>query len=307
MGDQPAAGRGEPHAPARRLEQRGADLALQRGQLLLMRRGAVARRLRDRRHGAAAGRLDQGAQLVQVHRGTHRDHGSSSIICGRCDHRSPWWTRRVDPGSNGLVRVPAPMYAVASMLSVQLGAALSTHLLDGALSPAGSAWLRTVDRRCDPARRDPPAAAVEVGWPTLRATLLGLGTATAGLLTLAYIEAVARIPLGTTGRHRVPRPARGWPRLRSHRRSALGVAGGWPSVGVVGLTEPWRGNLDLVGIGFAGVTAGGWLGGVHRAHAAGRRGAGGVGGTGGLGHWAPPAWSAHRSRAWPAIHGLTPY
>jgi inner membrane transporter RhtA len=150
------------------------------------------------------------------------------------------------------MRPPAPLYAVASMLSVQLGAALSTHLFT-ALTPAGSAWIRVAISAVVLLAITRPRLR-SIGWPALRGTLL-LGGATA-VLMLAYIEAIARIPLGTTAAIEFLGPL-GVAAARSHRRSALV----WPAlafVGVIGLTEPWRGNLDLVGIGFATAAAGGW-------------------------------------------------
>lgn len=183
------------------------------------------------------------------------------------------------------------------MLSVQLGAALSTHLFD-ALSPAGSAWLRTAIAAVILLALTRPRLR-SIGWPTLRATLL-LGTFTA-LLTLAYIEAVARIPLGTTAAIEFLGPL-GVAAARSHRRSALL----WPAlafVGVVGLTEPWRGHLNLVGIGFALTAAAGWAAYIILTQRVGAELEGLQGlalslGTASL-VGAPIA-------AWPAIHGLTP-
>jgi inner membrane transporter RhtA len=154
--------------------------------------------------------------------------------------------------SNGGMRPPAPLYAVASMLSVQLGAALSTHLFT-ALTPAGSAWIRVAISALVLLAITRPRLR-SIGWPALRGTLL-LGGATA-VLMLAYIEAIARIPLGTTAAIEFLGPL-GVAAARSHRRSALV----WPAlafVGVIGLTEPWRGDLDLVGIGFAAAAAAGW-------------------------------------------------
>jgi inner membrane transporter RhtA len=154
--------------------------------------------------------------------------------------------------STGLRRPPAPLYAVASMLSVQLGAALSTHLFDD-LSPAGSAWLRVAIAAVVLIALTRPRLRA-IGWPALRRTAV-LGVATA-VLMIAYIEAIARIPLGTTAAIEFLGPL-GVAAARSHRRSALV----WPAlafVGVVGLTEPWRGDIDLVGIGFAVAAAAGW-------------------------------------------------
>ena len=89
-------------------------------------------------------------------------------------------------------RVPAPALAVGSMLSVQLGTALSKPLFP-TLGAAGTAWLRLA------------CAAVfllAVARPRLRGrhwrdvgAAAALGVASAGL-TVCYFEAVARIPLG---------------------------------------------------------------------------------------------------------------
>jgi inner membrane transporter RhtA len=150
------------------------------------------------------------------------------------------------------MRPPAPLYAVASMLSVQLGAALSTRLFDD-LSPAGSAWLRVSVAAVVLVAVTRPRLRV-IGWPALRRTAV-LGVATA-VLMVAYIEAIARIPLGTTAAIEFLGPL-GVAAARSHRRSALA----WPAlafVGVVGLTQPWKGDIDPVGIGFAVTAAIGW-------------------------------------------------
>jgi inner membrane transporter RhtA len=183
------------------------------------------------------------------------------------------------------------------MLSVQLGAALSTHLFP-ALTPAGSAWLRTGVAAIVLLAITRPRLR-SIGGPTLRATLL-LGTAT-GVLTLAYIEAIARIPLGTTAAIEFLGPL-GVAAARSHRRSALI----WPVLaflGVIGLTEPWRGNLDLVGIGFAVAAAAGWAAYIVLTQRVGAELEGLQGLALSLGTativGAPIA-------AWPAISGLTP-
>lgn len=152
----------------------------------------------------------------------------------------------------GQVKIPAPALAVSAMLAIQLGAALSTHLFD-ALTPAGAAWLRlsiaaallmAITR---PAIRSIPRR-------TLLSTVL-LGTAT-GLMTLMFMEAIARIPLGTAVAIEFLGPL-GVAAIRSHRRLALI----WPAlglVGVVGLTQPWLGELDVAGLLFALAAAVGW-------------------------------------------------
>ena len=114
------------------------------------------------------------------------------------------------------MKVPAPALAVMSMLSVQTGTALSTRQF-AALTPAGSAWLRVAISAVIllAVTRPRPGS---ISWAALRGVLL-LGTATA-VLTLAYIEAVARIPLGTTAAIEFFGPL-GVAALRSHRRAAL--------------------------------------------------------------------------------------
>src|SRR6266851_3952289 len=117
------------------------------------------------------------------------------------------------------MKTPAPALAVLSMLSVQAGAALSTHQFR-ALTPAGSAWLRLAIAAIILLLITRPRLRA-IGWPALRGTLL-LGAVTA-VLTLAFIEAVARIPLGTTAAIEFLGPL-GVAAVRSHRRSALGWA-----------------------------------------------------------------------------------
>ncbi len=135
--------------------------------------------------------------------------------------------------------------AVASMLCVQLGLAVSVGLFDQ-IGPEGAAWLRLawagviVLVLVRPRRRD----------LTRRGLLAGvaLGVVTAGV-TMLFMAAVARLPLGTASALEFLGP--------------LGVAvarsrGGrtllWPllaAVGVVLLTEPWHGDVDVVGVAFA--------------------------------------------------------
>lgn len=200
-------------------------------------------------------------------------------------------------GSNGPVKIPAPALAVSAMLSVQAGAALSTHLFT-ALTPAGSAWLRLAIAAIILLliTRPRPRA---IGWPALRGTLL-LGTVTA-VLTLAYIEAVARIPLGTASAIEFLGPL-SVAALRSHRRSALA----WPALalaGVIGLTEPWHGQLDMSGVGFAAAAAFGWAGYIVLTQRVGAQLDGLQGLAMSLG---TAAVVAAPIAAWPALHGLTP-
>lgn len=150
--------------------------------------------------------------------------------------------------------IPGPALAIAAMVSVQLGAALSTHLFE-AVTPAGSTWLRVAIAAVillaiiRPSLRSIPRKAL------LSTTLLGAMT---GLMMLMFIEAVARIPLGTASAIEFLGPLT-IAALRSRRRVALL----WPALalgGVVALTQPWTGRLDLLGILFALGAACGWAG-----------------------------------------------
>ncbi len=135
--------------------------------------------------------------------------------------------------------------ALTSMLCVQLGLAASVGMLDE-LGPAGVAWLRLSWAGII------FLLVVRPRWGAMsRRGLLAsvlLGVATAGV-TMLFMAAVARLPLGTASALEFLGP--------------LGVAVAhstglrklvWPALAAVGvllMTEPWRGSVDLIGIGFA--------------------------------------------------------
>ncbi|MEV4597873.1 EamA family transporter [Amycolatopsis sp. NPDC049253] len=141
--------------------------------------------------------------------------------------------------------------AVAAMLCVQLGLALSIGLFDR-VGPEGAAWLR-------------------LAWAGVlllvlvrprpssfsRSSLLAcvvLGVVTAGM-TMLFMAAVSRLPLGTASALEFLGPltvaitrGRGGKRL-------------WPvlaAIGVLLLTEPWEGGADLLGVGYALASAVCW-------------------------------------------------
>jgi inner membrane transporter RhtA len=148
--------------------------------------------------------------------------------------------------------VPAWTLAVTAMFSVQLGQALSMPLIEK-VGAAGTAWLRLTAGALiflavarppmrSIARRDIPA-------------LLALGVAT-GAMTCLFLAAIERIPLGTSVAIEFLGPL-SIAALRSHSRRALL----WPALALLGvlmLTEPWHGAVNLVGIGFAAASAFGW-------------------------------------------------
>jgi inner membrane transporter RhtA len=148
--------------------------------------------------------------------------------------------------------VPPWGLAVAAMLSVQLGSALSMSLIS-TIGPAGTAWLRlSMGALILLALARPPLRAVR---PRDVPALLGLGIST-GVTTIAFLAAIERIPLGTAVAIEFlgPLTVAG---LRSHRPRAIL----WPGlalVGVIVLTEPWHGQVNPSGIAFAGSAAAGW-------------------------------------------------
>ena len=85
--------------------------------------------------------------------------------------------------------------------------------------------------------------------------LLGIGGAT-GLMTVAFLAAIERIPLGTAVAIDFLGPLTvAAVRSQSHRALA------WPALafgGVALVTQPWRGEINLPGIGFAVLAATGW-------------------------------------------------
>ena len=135
-------------------------------------------------------------------------------------------------------------FAVVSMVCVQLGLAVSVGLIDR-IGAEGAAWLRLV---C--------AAAILLVLVRPRITTfsrsglmaaIALGAVTAAL-TLLFMAAVARLPLGTASALEFLGPL-GVAVARARGRARL-----WPlpaAVGVVLLTEPWLGRIDLLGVGFA--------------------------------------------------------
>lgn len=149
---------------------------------------------------------------------------------------------------------PGPPWglAVAAMVSIQLGSALSVELID-TVGPAGTAWLRlTMGAALLLAFARPRLRTVRRGdLPALS----GLGIAT-GLMTMAFLAAIERIPLGTAVAIEFVGPLT-VAAVRSHSPRALA----WPALallGVVLLTEPWHGHVDLAGVGFAALAGVGW-------------------------------------------------
>ena len=149
-------------------------------------------------------------------------------------------------------RLPAWSLAVGAMLSVQLGSALSVDLI-AIVGPAGTAWLRlSIGALIFLAIARPPFR--DVRRADLPA-LLGLGITT-GLVTIAFLAAINRIPLGTAVAIEFLGPL-----TVAAFRSRTARALAWPALalaGVVMLTEPWQGEINPAGVGFAALAAAGW-------------------------------------------------
>jgi len=141
---------------------------------------------------------------------------------------------------------------VVAMLSVQLGAAISMSLFD-AIGVAGTAWLRMTLGA---------VGIVIIARPRywqwslreLRAPVL-LGVISA-VMTLAFLEAINRLPLGTAVAIEFLGPLT-VAALNSRSRRVLV----WPAtafIGVLLMTEPWQGAINLPGIGFAALSGVCW-------------------------------------------------
>lgn len=148
------------------------------------------------------------------------------------------------PGTaHGTARRGAAM-ALVSMTCVQLGLAGSVGLIDE-LGAAGAAWIRLAWAGLLLAVLVRPR--VRDLTPSALRACIALGVVTAGV-TLLFMAAVARLPLGTASALEFLGPL-GVAAFRAHGRHRwwAAVAG----VGVLLLTEPWSGGADPVGVAFA--------------------------------------------------------
>jgi inner membrane transporter RhtA len=134
--------------------------------------------------------------------------------------------------------------AVSAMVFVQLGLAASVGLFDR-LGPEGAAWLRLAWAGVLLLVVVRPRRA----WFTRSSLLagIGLGIVTAAM-TMLFMAAAARLPLGTASAIEFlgPLSVAVW---RGRGAARLWVVPG--AAGVVLLTEPWQGEVDPAGVGFA--------------------------------------------------------
>ena len=152
----------------------------------------------------------------------------------------------------GTDRVPAWSLAVVAMLSVQLGAAISVGLFDD-LGIAGTAWVRISIGALGFVLIARPRY-WQWSWREMRAPIL-LGVVS-GAMTLSFLAAISLLPLGTAVAIEFLGPLT-VAALHSRSRRALA----WPALALIGvllLTEPWKGTPSLPGIAFAAIAAVGW-------------------------------------------------
>jgi inner membrane transporter RhtA len=159
------------------------------------------------------------------------------------------WTRTVRLPFNALMssnqtRTGTSM-AIGSMLCIQLGLAISIGLIDQ-IGTAGAAWLRLAWAGVLLLLIVRPRPSAFTRSTFLTCVLLGVVTAG---ITLLFMAAVGRIPLGTASAIEFLGPL------------GVAVAQGkgarrlvWPGIaatGVVLMTHPWTGTIDVVGVMYA--------------------------------------------------------
>jgi inner membrane transporter RhtA len=162
-------------------------------------------------------------------------------------------TAAASPALGVTDRAPAWSLAILSMTSVQLGTALATGLFE-AVGPAGTVWLRfTAGGLIFLAMRRPRLR----GRPR-RELLSGLALgAVTGAMSVLFLSAVARIPLGTTVAIEFVGPLA--VSVGSDRRVGRLALPVLALGGVLLLTEPWvAGAVDPVGVLLAAGAAAGW-------------------------------------------------
>lgn len=149
-------------------------------------------------------------------------------------------------------RMPPWTYVAVAMLSVQLGAAISIRLFD-MIGVAGTAWLRMTFGAFGILLIARPRywrwSLREVRAPVL------LGAVSA-VMTLAFLQAISLLPLGTAVAIEFLGPLT-VAALYSRSRRALA----WPAIAFIGvlmMTEPWQGAISPPGIGFAALSGVCW-------------------------------------------------
>ncbi|WOH20504.1 EamA family transporter [Paenarthrobacter sp. GOM3] len=149
---------------------------------------------------------------------------------------------------------PIPPWAltIAAMFSIQLGSALSAGLMP-TLGTIGTAWLRlSMGALILLLLARPPLRSLRLRDAP---AVVGLGVAT-GVMSVTFLAAMERLPLGTAVAIEFLGPL-SVAALRGRGVRSL-VLPATALAGVVLLTEPWEGQVDLIGVGFAAMGAIGW-------------------------------------------------
>jgi inner membrane transporter RhtA len=137
------------------------------------------------------------------------------------------------------------LMAMGSMVCVQLGLAIAVTLIDQ-IGVEGAAWLRLAWAGIILLLIVRPRKVAFTRSSFLMCVVLGVVTAT---ITLLFMAAIARIPLGTASALEFLGPL-GVAVAHGKGRNRL-IWPGLAAVGVVLLTQPWAGAVDPVGVLYA--------------------------------------------------------
>jgi inner membrane transporter RhtA len=137
------------------------------------------------------------------------------------------------------------LMAMGSMLCVQVGLAIAVTLIDQ-IGVEGAAWLRLAWAGVILLLIIRPRPVAFTRSSFLMCVVLGVVTAT---ITLLFMAAIARIPLGTASALEFLGPL-GVAVAHGKGRNRL-IWPGLAAVGVVLLTQPWDGAVDPVGVLYA--------------------------------------------------------
>lgn len=161
-----------------------------------------------------------------------------------------------------LSRTPAPILVVGAVVSVQVGAALATHVISD-VGPAGATVLRLVFA----------AVVLAVIWrphvPRSALPLLALYGLTLGVMNLLFYEALARAPLGVVVTVEFLGPL--GVAVAGSRRPRDGAVVALAAIGIVLLARGGGGAVDVVGIVLAALAGAGWAAYILVSAAVGRK------------------------------------
>jgi inner membrane transporter RhtA len=149
-------------------------------------------------------------------------------------------------------RIPGWMLAVAAMTVLQLAAALTTSLYP-LVGPAGTGWLRLVGGALIFLVLVRPRLSSFERNDLRMLVMLGLATA---MMTITFQYAIFHLGLGMTAAIQFLGPLCVGVFRAKRKRHVI-----WPIIafgGVVALTQPWTGTLNLIGVLFAALAALGW-------------------------------------------------